>query len=141
MNTIKTLATLALVGLLATGCATTPQEQQDNAAKADQLFGKAKVGLVIASIAVSGYNVVCASSLKTSPICAQNIAVIVNKALQGASDGVAAAERVFAAANSTTDQRLAAAQIATSLVNSLTKAVQDYVPAGVAAPSAAFAGS
>lgn len=131
---------IALIALTA-GCAMTQQGQEDNAAKADQLFGKAKVGLVIASIAVSGYNIVCVSSFRTSPICAANIRTIVNKAMQGAADAIAAAERVFAASNSTLDQKMAAVNAATALVNELAKAVAKYVPEGIVAPSAALAGS
>lgn len=125
---LKHLAIMLTV-LGAVGCATTAQEQQDNAARADQLFGKAKVGLVIATVAVGGYNIVCKGNLSTSPICAANISEIVNRALKAAADAIASAERIFAASNSTLDQKMAAVNIATALVTELTNIVANYVPA------------
>lgn len=130
MNTIKRIATLAGIALLATACATTPAGQQTEKERADQLFGKAKVALVVASITVSGYNVLCASTLKASQLCAANVREAVNKAQAAAMDAVAGAERVFAAGNSTTDRQLQIAQIAVAAVNEFVNAVTKYVPNG-----------
>ena len=113
---------LALVIAIA-GCAGTPDQNQE---KADQVFGKAKLYLVIGSGTVALYNVACASTALPLAACTKNVTRAVNDILAGAVDAVSAAEKVFADVNSTQDARLAAAKASMTLVAELQKAIDKY---------------
>lgn len=128
MNTIKTLVSLAAIALVATGCATTPEEQQSEAEKADHAFGRMKIYIMVANVGVAGYNVACAGALKSSTVCADGIRNIVNTSSKAASDAIVSAEKVFAAGNSTLDAKMKAVNIATTLINELIAALNAYAP-------------
>lgn len=116
-------AMIALVAIGLGACGGTPQQNQDNA---DQVFGKAKLALVVGSGAVALYNVGCMSAVVPASICTKQIMTIVNNVLAGAVDAVDAAEKVFADINSTQDARLAAAKASMTLVAELQKALEKY---------------
>lgn len=112
-----------LLCLLASACAGTQQERQQNA---DQLFGKAKMTLIGLTGTVGVYNVLCTGTLKTSSVCAPHVSEIVNAGLAVTADALNGAERVFAAANSTDSQKLDAAKAAIAAVSELLALVTKY---------------
>lgn len=120
---MKKIIPILSVLLVFGGCAGTQQQNQNSA---DQVFGKAKLALMIGSGAVAVYNVGCASTVVPASICTKQIMKIVNDALAQASDAVAAAEAVFADVNSTQDARLAAAKATTTIVAAMTDAINKY---------------
>lgn len=112
-----------LLALILAACADTQQERQESA---DQVFGKAKMGLVVATIAVGAYNVLCTDTLAQSAICARHISELVNSGMAAAADAINGSERIFAAANSTQADRLDAAKGALAAVNELAAALAKY---------------
>lgn len=117
------LAPLLALSFALAGCAGTQVERKESA---DQIFGKAKVVMMTATVAVGAYNVLCADTLSQSAVCARNINEIVNAGLAGTADAIASAERVFAAANSTDAAKLDAAKGAIAAVNELVALVAKY---------------
>lgn len=123
MHAIKTALAGLLSLVLLSACSGTPAERQESA---DQKFGQAKIALVAASGIVGIYNVLCNDALATSAVCAKDVSDHVNDGLAAASDAIEGAEKVFAAANSTQDARLKAANIAATVVAELTKGLARY---------------
>lgn len=108
-----------LSALVLTACGGTVQERQDSA---DQSFGDAKMGLVVASGLVSIYNLmpVCSSESLPPPLCySEPVAEILNAGLAGAASAIESGEAIFAAANTDEAARLKAARVAQTVIAEL----------------------
>lgn len=117
----KALAAAMMLGLMATvtACSGTVQDKQ---ASADQTFGDAKMGLVVASGLVGIYNLmpVCSAESLPPPLCySEAVGDILNKGLAGAAAAIESSEAVFAAANTDQEARLKAANIAQAVIAEL----------------------
>ena len=120
MKYVAILAALALGG-----CATT---QTDRQSEADQVFGKAKIGLVLATGVVSVYNLmpVCGDGSPSPPLCySEAVGEIANRGLAALSDAISSAEKVFAAANAD-GVKLDAAKAASAAVQELLANLAKY---------------
>jgi len=94
---------------------------QDRQASADQVFGAAKMSLVVATGLVSVYNLlpVCDDS-HSPPLCySEGIGDALNKGLEAAASAVQSSEAIFAAANTDEAARLKAAKVAQTVIAEL----------------------
>ena len=111
---------LALLSALAlTACSGSVQDKQ---ASADQVFGTAKMSLVVASGLVGVYNLmpVCGDDTLPPPLCySEPVGDILNKGLAGAAAAIESSEAIFAAANTDEAARLKAANIAQAVIAEL----------------------
>ena len=111
---------LALLSALAlTACSGTVQDKQQSA---DQVFGTAKMSLVVATGLVSVYNLmpVCGDDPLPPPLCySEPVGDILNKSLAGAAAAIESSEAIFAAANTDAEARLKAANIAQAVIAEL----------------------
>ncbi len=111
---------LALLSALAlTACSGTVQDKQQSA---DQVFGTAKMSLVVATGLVSVYNLmpVCGDDTLPPPLCySEPVGDILNKSLAGAAAAIESSEAIFAAANTDAEARLKAANIAQAVIAEL----------------------
>lgn len=111
---------LALLSALAlTACSGSVQDKQ---ASADQVFGTAKMSLVVATGLVSVYNLlpVCEEGGPSPPFCySEPIGDALNKGLEAAASAVQSSEAIFAAANTDEQARLKAAAIAQTVIAEL----------------------
>jgi len=109
-----------LLSILAlTACSGTVQDKQ---ASADQVFGTAKMSLVVASGLVSVYNLmpVCGDDTLPPPLCySEPVAEILNAGLAVAASTIESSEAIFAAANTDEAARLKAANIAQAVIAEL----------------------
>ena len=109
-----------LLSILAlTACSGTVQDKQ---ASADQVFGTAKMSLVVASGLVSVYNLMpaCSDDTLPPPLCySDGIGDILNTSLAAAASAIESSEAVFAAANTDQEARLKAANIAQAVIAEL----------------------
>lgn len=123
----STLTALAAALCLAlAGCGGT---QQDRQASADQAFGAAKMGLVVATSLVSAYNLLpeCADNGPSPPLCySPAVGDVVNKGLAAAADIIESSEKIFAAANSDPGAKLSAAKAAMAAVQQLVAELAKY---------------
>ena len=112
-------AILAILSALAlTACSGSVQDKQANA---DQVFGTAKMSLVVATGLVSVYNLlpVCDDS-HSPPLCySEGIGDALNKGLAAAASAIESSEAIFAAANTDQEARLKAANIAQAVIAEL----------------------
>lgn len=118
MKMMKALAAAMMLGLM-TACSGTVQDRQQSA---DQVFGDAKMGLVVASGLVGIYNLmpVCSAESLPPPLCySEPVGDILNKGLAGAASAIESSEKVFAAANTDQEARLKAANIAQAVIAEL----------------------
>ena len=118
---MKKMATaLAAAMMLAvTACSGTVEDRQQSA---DQVFGDAKMGLVVASGLVGIYNLmpVCGAESLPPPLCySEPVGDIFNKGLAAAAAAIESSEKVFAAANTDQEARLKAANIAQAVIAEL----------------------
>ncbi|HQS18593.1 hypothetical protein [Reyranella sp.] len=118
---MKKMATaLAAAMMLAvTACSGTVQDRQQSA---DQVFGDAKMGLVVASGLVGIYNLMpaCSAESLPPPLCySEAVGDILNKGLAAAASAIESSEKVFAAANTDQEARLKAANIAQAVIAEL----------------------
>jgi hypothetical protein len=115
------LAAAIMLGLMAVlpACSGTVQDRQQSA---DQVFGDAKMGLVVASGLVGIYNLmpVCSAESLPPPLCySEPVGDIFNKGLAAAASAIESSEKVFAAANTDQEARLKAANIAQAVIAEL----------------------
>lgn len=115
----------ALLALALTGCSGTPQDRQESA---DQIFGRVKVGYVIASLAVSVYNQLTpCDEGGSAPFCySENVGAILDKSMEGAALAIKATEETFAAGNADVDGKLKAANVAKVVVDNLMVALKQF---------------
>ncbi|HQS15049.1 hypothetical protein [Reyranella sp.] len=109
---------LALMAVLP-ACSGTVQERQESA---DQVFGTAKMSLVVATGLVSVYNLmpVCSDQSLPPPLCySEAVGDILNKGLAGAAAAIESSEAIFAAANTDEAARLKAANVAQAIIAEL----------------------
>ena len=108
-----------LSALALTACSGTVQDKQQSA---DQVFGTAKMSLVVASGLVSIYNLmpVCGDDTLPPPLCySEPVAEILNAGLAVAASTIESSEAIFAAANTDEAARLKAANIAQAVIAEL----------------------
>ena len=115
------LAAAMMLGLVltVTACSGTVEDRQQSA---DQTFGDAKMGLVVASGLVGIYNLmpVCAEQSLPPPLCySEPVGEILNKGLAGAAAAIESSEAIFAAANSDEAARLKASKVAQTIIAEL----------------------
>ena len=120
-KTATALAAAMMLGLMATmtACSGTVQDRQQSA---DQVFGDAKMGLVVASGLVGIYNLmpVCSAESLPPPLCySEPVGDILNNGLAAAASAIESSEAVFAAANTDQEARLKAANIAQAVIAEL----------------------
>lgn len=121
MKMIKALAAAMMLGLTlaVAACSGTVQDRQ---ASADQVFGDAKMGLVVASGLVGIYNLmpVCSAESLPPPLCySEPVAEILNAGLAAAASTIESSEAIFAAANTDEAARLKAARVAQTVIAEL----------------------
>lgn len=117
------LATSAL--FVVSACGTVEQNRES----ADQIFGTAKMGLVVATGVVALYNVlpVCSDKSLPPPACYnEQIADILNLAVAAGADAIESAEKVFADVNTTEETRLRIAKGVLTTIQELTAKLQKY---------------
>ena len=115
------LAAAMMLGLMlaTTACSGSVQDRQ---ASADQVFGDAKMGLVVASGLVGVYNLtpVCSAESLPPPLCySEPVAEILNAGLAAAASTIESSEAIFAAANNDEAARLKAAKVAQTVIAEL----------------------
>lgn len=115
------LAAAMMLGLMlaVTACSGTVRDRQ---ASADQVFGDAKMGLVVASGLVGIYNLmpVCSAESLPPPLCySEPVAEILNAGLAAAASAIESSEAIFAAANTDEAARLKAARVAQTVIAEL----------------------
>ena len=118
---VTALAAAMMLGVMATvtACSGTVQDKQ---ASADQVFGDAKMGLVVASGLVGIYNLmpVCSAESLPPPLCySEPVGDILNKGLAAAASAIESSEAIFAAANTDEEARLKAARVAQTVIAEL----------------------
>jgi hypothetical protein len=126
MKSIFIAALAAVLSLAIAGCGVT---QPDRAASADQAFGSAKMGLVVATGLVSVYNLlpVCADNGPAPPLCySPAVGDIINAGLAAVADAIQSSEKIFAAANSDPGAKLNAAKAALAAVQELVATLAKY---------------
>ena len=119
MKKLATALAAAMMLALMTACSGTVQDRQ---ASADQVFGDAKMGLVVASGLVGIYNLmpVCSAESLPPPLCySEPVAEILNAGLAVAASTIESSEAIFAAANTDEAARLKAANIAQAVIAEL----------------------
>ncbi|WP_444778720.1 hypothetical protein [Reyranella sp.] len=102
-----------------TACSGTVQDKQ---ASADQVFGDAKMGLVVAFGLVGIYNLmpVCSAESLPPPLCySESVSNILNKGLAAAASAIQSSEAIFAATNTVEEARLKAAKVAQTVIAEL----------------------
>jgi hypothetical protein len=110
---------ILLSALSLTACSGTVQDRQQSA---DQVFGTAKMSLVVATGLVSVYNLMpaCSDDTLPPPLCySDGIGDILNTSLAAAASAIESSEAVFAAANTDQEARLKAANIAQAVIAEL----------------------
>jgi hypothetical protein len=115
---MRIIAIIAAALALA-GCSGTVQDRQSNA---DQVFGTAKMSLVVATGLVSVYNLMppCSEDSLPPPLCYSDpVGDILNKGLEGAAAAIESSEKIFAAANTDAEARLKAANVAQAVIAEL----------------------
>lgn len=118
---VTAVAAAMMLGVTATvtACSGTVQDKQ---ASADQAFGDAKMGLVVASGLVGIYNLmpVCSAESLPPPLCySEPVGDILNKGLAAAASAIESSEKIFAAANTDEEARLKAARVAQTVIAEL----------------------
>ena len=103
-------------------CAPSQMARQESA---DQIFGKAKVAMNLATVGIGAYNVLCISMVIPEGACVGNIRELVNSNMANAADAIARTEKVFAAGN-VEGTKLDYAKLATAAVVELTDALAKY---------------
>ena len=119
MATARAAAMMLGLMLAATACSGTVQDRQ---ASADQVFGDAKMGLVVASGLVGIYNLmpVCSAESLPPPRCySEPVAEILNASLAATVSTVESSEAIFAAANTDEAARLEVARVAQTVIAEL----------------------
>lgn len=115
------LAVALMLGsmLAVTACSGTVQDRQQSA---DQVFGSAKMSLVVATGLVSVYNLMppCSDASLPPPLCYSDaVGDTLNKGLEAAASAIESSEKIFAAANTDAEARLKAANIAQAVIAEL----------------------
>lgn len=117
---------LALLSALAlAACHGSVQDKQQSA---DQVFGTAKMGLVVASGLVSVYNLMpLCSDTRTPPLCySEPVGDALNLGLAAAASAIESAEHIFAASNTDEEARLKAARVAQAVIEELTRTLARF---------------